>query len=143
MARSERRLAPTQLILIALISLGLLCAASWIGWKVYSDSHSVCGRWPLASSVVPAPEGFEIKHSVSLSPEGCGADFKRQATLATTSDTDQQPLDRYVSVLIAEGWLEVDCAMPAQRCLDDGRHFVSIAQAERVLVVSVQPSSHT
>jgi hypothetical protein len=141
MGVSERRVGVSVLVLAAALAVGLLSSATWIGWKVYSDSHSVCGRWPVSSSSVPVPDGFEVERSVSIAPEGCGADFKRRATVAPTSDADVRTLERYRSALVAQGWTEVDCAVPDQRCLDDGRHFVAITQTDRVLVVTVQPSS--
>lgn len=142
MAGSERRVGVSAIVLVAALAIGFLSSVTWIGWRVYSNSHSVCGHWPVNSSSVPVPDGFEVRRSVSVAPEGCGANFKRRATIAPTSGAEVGAFEHYWAALVASGWSEADCAVPDLRCLDDGRHFVAITHRDSVLVVTVQPSSH-
>ena len=91
-----------------------------------------CHDEPIPRSAVPVPNGFSVRHTQSIDPEGCGARYKRRAVVTGSAPTSAELLTVYVASLKKDGWTSAECSEPSLRCFtnDQRELFIAVATPE-------------
>lgn len=125
---------------IVAAAVALVATAFGLGLLIDSgDGGPQCGDTPVPSSALPSPPGFDLVETVSLRPEGCGADYTRYAVFSEQRRSSGDTLARFGEEVERLAWRPTECVFAVDRCFRAPGTGGGKATAGYFMAVRVEP----